>query len=74
MRIVGAHRARPNASSAGTMTRLGASRMSSVLGLKVRPKTATVFPRSEPPHAATTLVGHRTLARVVDPDHRPRRS
>ena len=45
----------PRSSNAPITTRLGASRMSSVLGLKVRPKTATVFPRSEPPHAATTL-------------------
>src|SRR4028119_2395522 len=39
----------------------GASRMSSVLGLKVSPSTATVLPRTEPPQAATTL---RPMARL----------
>jgi hypothetical protein len=29
--------------------------MSSLLGLKVKPSTATVLPRGEPPHATTTL-------------------
>ena len=38
----------PLAFSIGTMTRLGASRMSSVLGLKVRPSTATVLPFRSP--------------------------
>ena len=37
------------------MTRLGASRMSSVFGLKVSPSTATVLPVTEPPQAATIL-------------------
>ena len=41
----------------GTMTRLGASRMSSVLGLKVRPSTAMVLPFT-PPKARFDLLGH----------------
>src|SRR5262249_26125773 len=53
-------RARP-APSAGTIMRLGASRMSSVFGLNVRPSTATVLPCSEPLQAATTLA---TIARL----------
>jgi hypothetical protein len=39
----------------------GASRISSVLGLKVRPNTAMVLPRSEVPSAAWTL---RAIARL----------
>ena len=39
----------------------GASRMSSVLGLKVRPSTAMVLPRTLPPQAAMTL---RAMARL----------
>ena len=39
----------------------GASRMSSVLGLKVRPSTAMVLPRRLPPSAAATL---RAMARL----------
>ena len=39
----------------------GESRMSSVFGLKVRPKTATVLPRASPPIAWTTL---RPIARL----------
>ena len=35
------------------MVRLGASRMSSVFGLKVRPSTANVFPATLPPQALT---------------------
>ncbi len=35
--------------------------MSSVFGLKVRPSTATVLPRTEPPQAAITL---RPMARL----------
>ena len=34
----------------------GESRMSSVLGLKVSPSTATVLPRTEPPAAAITFL------------------
>ena len=34
----------------------GESRMSSVSGLKVRPSTAIVLPRTEPPHAAITRI------------------
>src|SRR5450756_1345129 len=40
----------------------GASRMSSVSGLKVRPSTAMVLPRSSPPSALATL---RAMARKV---------
>ena len=40
---------------AGTMVRLGASRMSSVLGLKVTPSTATVRPLKEPPQASRSF-------------------
>src|SRR3546814_5402387 len=39
----------------------GASRMSSVLGLNVRPSTATVLPRALPPIALMTL---RPIARL----------
>ena len=39
----------------------GASRRSSVLGLKVRPSTAIVLPRRLPPRAAATL---RAIARL----------
>ena len=39
----------------------GASRMSSVSGLKVRPSTAMVLPRSEPPSAWLTF---RAIARL----------
>src|SRR3954454_15732662 len=39
----------------------GASRMSSVFGLKVSPSTAIVLPRTWPPHAAITL---RAIARL----------
>ena len=44
----------------------GASRMSSVSGLKVRPSTAMVLPRNEPPDRAQDLARHRALAVVVD--------
>ncbi len=37
------------------MSRLGASRMSSVFGLKVRPSTARVLPATEPPQWAMIL-------------------
>ncbi|VUD75111.1 hypothetical protein MET9862_05753 [Methylobacterium symbioticum] len=43
------------------MASAGASRMSSVLGLKVRPRSATVLPRTPPPQAAITL---RAIARL----------
>ncbi len=39
----------------------GESRMSSVLGLKVRPSTPMVLPRTSPPTAAMTL---RAIARL----------
>ena len=39
----------------------GESRMSSVFGLKVRPSTAIVLPRTDPPQAAKTL---RAIARL----------
>src|SRR3546814_11842897 len=42
----------------------GASRMSSVLGLNVRPSTATVLPRVAA-HCADDLAAHRPLAVVV---------
>ncbi len=54
----------------------GASRMSSVSGLKVRPSTAIVLPRTEPPQACDHPHRHAGLARVVDRDgglHQPRR-
>src|SRR6266567_3857153 len=60
----------PCASSAGTMTRLGASRMSSVLGLNVRPSTAIVLPCSEPPAGRHDLGRHRALAAIVHRHHR----
>src|SRR5260221_301949 len=44
----------PAACSAGRMARLGLSRMSSVLGLKVRPSVAMVQPATLPPQAAIT--------------------
>src|SRR5262245_17468612 len=43
------------------MARLGLSRMSSVLGLKVRPSAATVLPATLPPQAAR-------LAGIIDGD------
>ena len=48
----------------------GASRMSSVFGLKVRPSTAMVLPRRLPPSARRHLARHRPLARVVHRQHR----
>ena len=47
----------------------GESRMSSVLGLKVRPSTATVLPRASPPQRGDDLARHRALAVVVDRHH-----
>src|SRR5262249_60216405 len=52
------------------MTRLGASRMSSVLGLKVRPSTATVFALQRAATGGDDFGGHRALARIVHPHHR----
>src|SRR5512145_2255174 len=43
------------------MSRLAASRISSVFGLKVRPSTATVLPLSSPPHASMILSAIRFL-------------
>src|SRR5438552_3461670 len=51
----------PAAARAGRMARLGASRMSSVLGLKVRPSTARVLPARLPPQAAMILSAIRRL-------------
>ena len=45
----------PAACSAGTMSSDGASRMSSVLGLKVRPSTPIVRPATEPPQKSMTF-------------------
>ena len=59
----------PAACSAGTMSSEGASRMSSVLGLKVRPSTPIVRPGTEPPQKSMTLLRHPLLARVVHLDH-----
>ena len=56
------------ACSAGMMSSEGASRMSSVLGLKVRPRMPTVLPFRSPPSGLGDLVGHGLLARVVDLD------
>ena len=47
------------------MSRLGASRMSSVFGLKVRPSTASVLPATEPPQWATILAAIRFLRAVL---------
>jgi hypothetical protein len=44
----------PRSCSIGISVRLGASRTSSVSGLKARPSTATVLPLSEPPAARST--------------------
>ncbi len=55
--------------SAGTITRLGASRMSSVFGLKVRPSTAMRLALQRAAAGGDDLVGHRALARVVHRDH-----
>ena len=46
--------AAPSACSAGMISRLGAARMSSVFGLKVKPSTARVLPRTEPPQVSIT--------------------
>ena len=51
----------PAACSAGTMSSEGASRMSSVLGLKVSPSTPTVRPFTEPPQKSMTLAAMRFL-------------
>ena len=51
----------PAACSAGTMTRLGASRTSSVLGLKVRPSTAMLLPVTAPPQAPAMISAMRRL-------------
>src|SRR5262245_36825852 len=58
----------PCASRLGTITRLGASSMSSVLGLKVRPSTAMILPSSEPP-LRQHLGGHCALAAIVHRHH-----
>ena len=55
----------PASRRAGTMVRLGASRMSSVLGLKVRPSTAMVLPATEPPQCETILPAMRFLRRLL---------
>ena len=47
----------------------GASRMSSVSGLKVRPSTATVLPRRAA-EDVRHLARHRALSDVVDAEHR----
>ena len=59
----------PSAWSAGTITRLGLSRMSSVFGLKVTPRTAMVLPRTEPPQASTIRRTIRCACALVDRDH-----
>jgi hypothetical protein len=46
--------------------RLGESRRSSVLALKVRPQTAMVAPSTEPPHAVTTLATTRESCSSLD--------
>jgi hypothetical protein len=51
--------------SAWTMSSDGASRMSSVLGLKVSPSTPIVSPATEPPQKSMTLRRHLLLAAVV---------
>ncbi len=51
----------PASSSAWTIASEGASRMSSVLGLKARPSKATVLPRGSSPSALITL---RPIARL----------
>ena len=56
----------PRASSASTITRDGASRMSSVLGLKARPHSANVRPERSSPSRATILSTSTLLLRVVD--------
>ena len=45
----------PSSARRCAICRLGESRRSSVLALKVRPHTATVAPSTEPPQAASTL-------------------
>ena len=55
----------PACISAGTTTRLGASRMSSVFGLKVRPSTAIVLPATEPPAALITTCAIVSLRRSL---------
>ena len=51
----------PALRKAGTMARLGLSRMSSVFGLKVRPSTAMVLPWTVPPQARMTRAAIRSL-------------
>ncbi len=49
------------------MEMAGLSRMSSVIGLKVRPSTATVLPRTSPPTACTTFgVDNASLRRGLE--------
>ncbi len=54
-------RSHPRSCSMGTMARLGASRMSSVFGLNVRPRTAIVLLRTEPPAASSTRIAMASL-------------
>ena len=69
-RVEGADGSRRRPPAGDTIGSDGASRMSSVSGLKVRPSTAIVLPRTEPPHAADHAHRHARLARVVDRDRR----
>jgi hypothetical protein len=56
----------PRPISAGRMVSAGASRMSSVLGLKVTPSTPRSWPRAPP--QGRDLVGHAALT-IVHLDH-----
>ena len=69
LRVVDAHRARPFSCSMGTMTRLGASRMSSVLGLKVTPSTAIGLAARAAAGGALDAARHGDLALGVDRLH-----
>ena len=60
----------PMSSSPVTSGIDGASRMSSVSGLKVRPSTATVLPRRLPPAALATLRAIARLRLSLTAEHR----
>ena len=67
--IPGARRLPPRPAAGPARTRLGASRMSSVCGLKASPSSATFLSRSEP-RWLVELPDHAPLLQLVHLDHR----
>ena len=68
-RVVGVTTSAPSASRRAASTRLDASRMSSVSGLKARPSSATRLPSSVP-EVLLELADDPALLQLVDLDHR----